>query len=75
MNEILTIEEMEEKYAGFWVLIGDPEVDELQQLRGGRVLFHSTSSEDIYQKDAELPPGHYGYRSFVPWPKDTEWLL
>ena len=28
----------------------------------------------VYRKVGEYPPGHYGYRSFVPWPKDMEFL-
>ena len=75
MDEILTIEEMEKKYAGYWVLIGDLVLDENRSVRAGRVVFHSTDRDEVYRKDAESPPGHYAYRSFIPWPKDKVLLL
>jgi len=74
-SEMMTIEEMEKKYEGYWVLIGEPVVDDMQRLLAGRVLFHSTDRDEVYRKVGEYPPGHYGYRSFVPWPKDMEFLL
>ena len=75
MNEILTIEEMEEKYAGFWVLIGDPELDEQQQLRGGRVLFHSPNGDEVSRKLNDYPKGRYGFRCFVKPPEGMVFVL
>jgi hypothetical protein len=40
MDDLLTIEEIEARYAPEWVLIGEPQTDETLQLRAGKVLFH-----------------------------------
>ncbi|WP_256381108.1 hypothetical protein [Myxosarcina sp. GI1] len=41
MSEILTIEEMEQKYRGEWVLIAYSETDEDLQAIAGKVIAHS----------------------------------
>ena len=35
MNDVLTIDEMKERYAPDWVLILEPQTDEFQHLRAG----------------------------------------
>jgi hypothetical protein len=40
IDDLLTIEEIEARYAPEWVLIGEPQTDETLQLRAGKVLFH-----------------------------------
>ena len=40
MDDYLTIEEIEARYAPDWVLIDEPKSDELQRLLGGRVVDH-----------------------------------
>ncbi|MCX7855010.1 MAG: hypothetical protein N2556_03380 [Anaerolineae bacterium] len=57
---ILTMEEIRERYAGEWVLIECVELDEDLQVVRGRVLAHSSSDEEIFQKlrewrDQEMP--------------------
>ncbi len=51
MDEILTLEEMRERYPGEWVLIECLELDEenLRIIRG-RVLAHSLDYEEIYRQ-------------------------
>ena len=41
MDEVLTINEIEKQYAPDWVLIADPQTDEMQRLKSGKVIFHS----------------------------------
>ncbi len=53
-GEMLTIEEIEARYAPNWVLIGDPQVAEGPRLLGGRVLFTSKGSDELYRKATEL---------------------
>jgi hypothetical protein len=57
-REMLTIEEIEARYAPFWVLIADPQVAEGPRLLGGRVLYTSTGSDELYQKATELGLDH-----------------
>jgi hypothetical protein len=70
MGEVLTVEEIEARYAPYWVLIGDPETDGEQRLLRGRVLFTSTDSDEIYRKAAELNLGRIAVRYLGTWPDD-----
>jgi hypothetical protein len=45
MDEILTIDENRARSAPNWVLIGDPQTDELHHVHAGRILFHSPDRE------------------------------
>ncbi len=72
MGELLTIEEIESRSAPFWVLIGDPEIDDGQRLLGGRVLHTSTDSDELYQKATELGLDRIAVRYLGTWPDDME---
>ena len=41
MDEMLTLKEIEERYAPDWVLIAEPEIDDQLKVIRGRVVFHS----------------------------------
>jgi hypothetical protein len=47
MGEVLTRAEMEAKYDGEWVLVGDPEMDEYMRVLRGTVLVHSKDGEEF----------------------------
>jgi hypothetical protein len=48
LAEILTIEEMAQRYDGEWLLIAYTEMDEDFNVIRGEVLAHSPSQEEIY---------------------------
>jgi hypothetical protein len=75
MDELLTIEEMEARFAPEWVLIGDPETDENLQLRAGKVLFHSPDQDEVCRKATEFPPGRYALRYLGTIPEDLVLVL
>ena len=75
MDDLLTIDEIKARYAPDWVLIGDPQTDELQRLRAGRVLFHSPNREEVYRKAIELRPLHFAFRYLGEWPEDMAFVL
>jgi len=54
VDEILTIEEIEARYAPDWVLIVEPQTDEMQRLLSGKLVFHSPDGDEIYRKAIEL---------------------
>lgn len=49
MVEIITFEEMNDRYDSEWLLIAYTEVDEDLRVIRGEVLAHSPHQEDIYQ--------------------------
>ena len=75
MDEVLTLQEIEARYAPEWVLIGDPQTDEMQQLRGGRVLFHNSDPDEVCRKALEFPPGRYALRFLGKLPEDLVLVL
>jgi hypothetical protein len=75
MTEILTIEQIEARYAPEWVLVGDPTTDEYQALRSGRVLFHSMDRDEVTLKVREYPPGRYALWYLGTFPDDMALVL
>lgn len=48
MSEILSFEEMQQRYAGEWLLIAYTELDDEMNVIRGEVLAHSPNRDDIY---------------------------
>jgi len=72
-TEVLTFDEIKARFAPDWVLIGDPQTDELQRVLGGKVLFHSRNREEVYQKAIELKLDRCAFRYLGTYPE--HWLL
>jgi hypothetical protein len=75
MGEMLTMDEIKARYAPDWVLIGEPQMDEHQRLRAGKVLFHSADREEVYRKAIDLRPGHFAFRYLGDLPDDMAFVL
>jgi hypothetical protein len=74
-GEVLTIEQIEARYAPEWVLIGDPQVDDEQRLLAGVVLFSSPDRDELYRKAMELKLDHIAVRYLGTWPADMAFVL
>lgn len=75
MNSVLTIEEIETRFAPEWVLIGEPQTDDLQRLLGGVVLFHSPDRDEVHRKAQELRLDRIAVRYLGTWPDDMALVL
>jgi hypothetical protein len=73
-GEVLTIEEIEARYAPNWVLIGDPEVAEGPRLLGGVVLFSTRDRDELYRKAMELDLDEVAIRFLGTWPEDVAFV-
>ena len=69
MNEVLTRAEMETQFEGEWVLIAEPEMDENQDVRRGRVVFHGKDREAMYDCDDALQLKKAAYLYLGPMPE------
>ena len=58
MNEILYLEEIEQRFAAEWVLLEAPLTTPLHQVISGKVLWHSKDRDELYAKALELRPQH-----------------
>jgi hypothetical protein len=56
MADYLTRAEIEARFAGDWVLVGDPQTDEALEIKGGRVLSHSKDRDEVYRQAIALRP-------------------
>jgi hypothetical protein len=75
VDEVLTIDQIKARYAPDWVLIGEPQTDEFQQVHAGRVLFHSPDREAVYRKAIELRPGRFAFDDLGEWPEELAFVL
>ncbi len=69
MDEILTIEQIESRYAPHWVLIAEPQTDEMQRLLAGRVIFHSPDRAAVWEKVGELRLDRVAVRFLGEYPE------
>ena len=70
MDQVLTMEEIEARYAPDWVLIGDLETNESHEVLSGKVLLHGPDRDELYRKAKEFPPGRFAVRFLGTWPED-----
>ena len=59
MNEILTMEEIERKFDGEWVLIEDVETDEQLEILRGKVTYHGKDKNELHQRAMESKNKHF----------------
>jgi hypothetical protein len=75
MGESLSIQEIQERYDGEWVLIGDPEVDASLNVQRGQVLWHSKDRDEVYRQARKLKPKHCAFLFLGGLPEDMEVVL
>lgn len=75
MEEMLTIEEIENRFDSEWVLIGDPLTDELLEVMGGKVLWHSRDRDEIHRMAMELHPRRFAVLHVGKPPEEMESAL
>lgn len=75
MDEVLTLEELRKRYDGEWVLVGDPELTDMNEVVRGKVLAHSPDRDEVYRKLAELRPKRSAMECFKRVPDDVVIVL
>jgi len=75
MDDVLSLVEIEERFASEWVLLKDPETDGTLMVRGGTVLWHSKDRDEVYRKALELRPKRSAVLYTGKMPKDTAIVL
>ena len=58
MSEILTMEEIEKKFDGEWVLIEDVETDEKLEVVRGKVTYHGKDKDKLHQRAMKSKSQH-----------------
>ncbi len=71
MRDLLTYPEIEQLYPSEWVLIDQPQTDELNRLVAGMVVFHSKDREEVYRQLLALKPKCFAVRYTGNLPPNT----
>ncbi len=58
MDKRMTIEEINDTFNSEWVLLEDPITTDMQEVKSGKLLWHSKNREDVYRKAKEFNPKH-----------------
>ena len=70
MNEIMTLVEIEKRFDGEWVLVGEPVFDQHNEVVRGKVLAHSKNRDDVYQTAKQLRPKRSAFLYTGPNPEN-----
>ena len=74
MNEPLTSAEIKAQFNHEWILIKDPVTNELLEVQGGNVLFHSKDRDEFDWRMLEFNPKRSAV-VFTGKPKNMEFVL
>ncbi len=55
-DEIMTAEKINATFDSEWVLVGNPELDEFNEVVRGKVLFHSRSRREVLDEAVRRAP-------------------
>lgn len=68
MSDVLTVAEIQSQFPSEWVLVENPNTNELLEVQSGNVLYHSKDREEVYRKAVELRPKKFAmlYTGRIP---------
>jgi len=75
MNQRMTIEEIRSRFESEWILIEDPETNDLLDVLGGKVIHHSRDRDEVYRKAVSLRPARSAVVYTVEIPEGTAVVL
>lgn len=75
MPEIITLEEMQHRYDGEWLLIAPKEMNEELQVVKGEVLIHSPNRDEVYKALESLEEQPLAIEYMGQLPQDTGLIL
>ena len=75
MLNVLTIAEIQARFAEEWVLLEDPTTDVSLDVKSGTVLFHSKDRDEVYRHAVTLRPRRFALLYTGSMPPDTAIVL
>ena len=75
METEMNIKEMEERFEGEWILVGNPHTDDHLNVLGGEVIHHSRDRDEVYRRAVELRPKRYAMLFTGKMPPNTAIVL
>lgn len=75
MQETLTMQEIQSRFTSEWVLVEDPETNELLEVQRGTIVHHSKDRDEVYRKAVELRPRRFAVLYTGTLPPDAAVVL
>ncbi len=75
MNQVMTIEDIKSQFESEWVVIEDPQTNDVHEILGGKVLHHSKDRDEVYRKAVSLRPKRSAMVYTGEMPEDTAVVL
>ncbi len=75
VDDILTLAEIQARFASEWVLVGEPQTSPTLEVQSGKVLYHSPDREEVYRKAIELRPKRFAVLFTGTMPEGTAVVL
>ena len=75
MDDILTIAQIEAQFASEWVLVEDPQTNDVLEVQSGKVRCHSKDREEVYRQAVVLRPKRFAVLYTGKMPEDTAIVL
>lgn len=75
MDQVMTIEEIENQFTDEWILVVDPDLDDQLKVQSGSVVWHSQSRNEVYRKAKEMRPKNFALLFTGKIPHDMEIVL
>lgn len=76
MSQVMTMNEIEQQFDSEWVLIDQPETNEVQEVLRGAVVFHSKDRQAIHETVMQMPkPRRVAVLYVGEPPSSTNFLL
>ena len=73
--QAMTIKDIESQFDSEWVLVEDPQTNEILEVLGGKVLYHSKDRDEVYRKAVSLRPKRCAVLYTGEIPEDTAVVL
>lgn len=74
-DKVMTLAEIESQFESEWVLVEEPQTNEVLEVLGGKVRCHAKGRDEVYRKAVELRPKRFAMLYTGTIPKDTAVVL
>ena len=75
MEQVMTLEEIEQQFDHEWVLIADPLTDESLAVKSGRVLYHSKDRDEFDRKSLDFKAARFAILYMGKMSDEMEFVL
>ena len=75
MDDVLALTQIEAQFASEWVLVEDPQTNDVLEVQRGKVRWHSKDRDEVYRKAVALSPKRFAILYTGTMPQGTAIVL